>query len=953
MKKMQQAGMALILFALTVTAVAQTDSVDVTFYYTPQGTPSVVFVPGEFNNWGPNSAGSIAANAPSRMDYDAAARRWYKTIRLRVGGKPGGGVAGAYQYKFNENGTPGGWLPDPLNPRNNPADNNNSILYVTNPTIYHLIPNTATPPAEQEKPVISAYIFPATGTQVDTAALRLVVDSTEYSGLGTYFDPQQNLLSFPVPDALENGTHKVVLHAATLTGSRSADSTTFRLLVAPQPQIRDLPAGVRDGINYNADGSVTLVLFAPGKDYVHVIGEFNNWEVGRDWLMHLTPDSSRFWLTLSGLDPDYEYAFQYLVEGELAIADPYTEKVLDPWNDRYISSSTYPGLKKYPSGNVSGIVSTLYINRPDYEWQTQDFKRRPVEELVVYKLLVRDFIKAHSFRVLADTLDYLQNLGINVIELLPVNEFEGNSSWGYNPSFYFAVDKYYGPAQDFKYFIDQAHARGIAVTMDIVLNHSFGQSPLVQLYFGSDGKPTADNPWYNREHNFANPAAHWGYDFNHESPATQAFVDSVTHYWISEYRIDGFRFDFTKGFTNAYKSMSDPWGSRYDQSRIDILKRMAAKIRSYAPDAYLVLEHLADNDEEKVLADAGLLLWGNMNVPYSQSAMGWLQDQARSSDLSWGFYQKRGWSKPGLVTYMESHDEPWLMYKNLQYGRSSGDYSIKELETALDRIKLVAAFFLTLPGPKMMWQFGELGYDQELPESGGGRTAPKPILWNYYQQPARLRLYKVYQALLKLRRENEVFRSTETQVSMRVGQGQYDRRIILRHPDMDVTIIGNFHVQPLNVIPNFPRTGTWYNYFAGDSIEVTNPNEAIPLLPGEFHIFTTKKLPTPETGLVVSDVAVAGSGPHTFRLYDAWPNPFNPETRISFDLDLSSKVSLKILDLLGREVRTLLQGRQQPGSFNLRWDGRDARGRDLPSGIYLISLQAGSRHLVKKVTLLR
>src|SRR5690554_3096533 len=111
-------------------------------------------------------------------------------------------------------------------------------------------------------------------------------------------------------------------------------------------------------------------------------------------------------------------------------------------------------------------------------------------------------------------------------------------------------DKAYGTPDDYKAFIDACHERGIAVIMDMVLNHSFSQSPLAQMYWEGN-KPAANNPWYNREHNMQNPGAQWGYDFNHESPYTEALVDSILSYWMSEYKIDGFRFDFTKGFTNT------------------------------------------------------------------------------------------------------------------------------------------------------------------------------------------------------------------------------------------------------------------------------------------------------------------------------------------------------------------------------------------------------------------
>ena len=142
------------------------------------------------------------------------------------------------------------------------------------------------------------------------------------------------------------------------------------------------------------------------------------------------------------------------VNDELLIADPYADKLLDPWNDQYISDETYPDLIGYPKDTTSGIVSVLQTADEEYMWQVTDFQPPAKTDLIIYELLIRDFTSDHSYRTLTDTISYLKNLGVNAIELMPVNEFEGNESWGYNPSFYFAPDKYYGPKNDLKIFID-------------------------------------------------------------------------------------------------------------------------------------------------------------------------------------------------------------------------------------------------------------------------------------------------------------------------------------------------------------------------------------------------------------------------------------------------------------------------------------------------------------------
>ena len=235
----------------------------------------------------------------------------------------------------------------------------------------------------------------------------------------------------------------------------------------------------------------------------------------------------------------------------------------------------------YPEGKADGLVAVFRTRPPQYVWDNSTFTPPAKDDLIIYELLVRDFVAAHDFKTIRDTLDYLDRLGVNAIEFLPVNEFEGNSSWGYNPSMYFAVDKYYGTADSFKELIDSCHGRGIAVIMDMVLNHAYGSNPLVRMYFSSStNEPSANNPWFNVK--APHTAFSWGYDFNHQSYATQEFVDSVCHYWISEFKVDGFRFDFTKGFTNL-ATTTDAAMSAYDPSRIAILERIGDKIWSYKP----------------------------------------------------------------------------------------------------------------------------------------------------------------------------------------------------------------------------------------------------------------------------------------------------------------------------------------------------------------------------------
>lgn len=598
-----------------------------------------------------------------------------------------------------------------------------------------------------------------------------------------------------------------------------------------------LPAGAKDGVTFiNSGKSVIFNLYAPGKKSVSVIGDFNGWDVNdTKAVMNNTPDGKRWWVQIDNIDAATEYGYQFYIDKSLKVADPYTEKVLDPDNDSYILSDTYPNLKKYPTGKTTGNVSVFQANQPAYSWKNSSFVRPDKKNLVVYELLVRDFIDAHNYQTLTDTLKYLSNLGVNAIELMPINEFEGNLSWGYNPSFYFAPDKYYGTKNALKAFIDECHSRGMAVIQDIVLNHSFGQSPMVQMYFNTAaGKPAADNPWYN-----VDPTHPYnvGYQFNHESADTKYFVKNVLKFWMTEYKIDGFRFDLSKGFTQVNYGTSDaavgPWG-QYDASRVAIWKDYNNYIKSIDNNNfYVILEHFAANQEEKELAGEGMMLWNNLNYNANEATMGWLTN----SNFQGLFYDQHTFTQPyNLVSYFESHDEERLQFKNESYGNAVGSYNVKDKNTGLAREEMAAAFLFSVPGPKMLWQFGELGYDVSIDQ--GGRTSNKPIYWNYNTDPSRRHLYNIYSKMIKMKEKNAVFASTNYSYDL----GGAIKTIQLKDASANVEVVGNFDVIPQPGSISFPATGTWYDNISGTSINVTSLTYSMTLQPGEYHVYSSVAL---------------------------------------------------------------------------------------------------------------
>lgn len=633
--------------------------------------------------------------------------------------------------------------------------------------------------------------------------------------------------------------------AGTYTLTATADNAataTLTVNVQPATETADLPDRMRPGINYHADDptKVTLVLQAPYKQEAYVLGDFNDWTYST--ACQMKRDGEYFWLTLDGLTSGQEYAYQYVVDGDIRIADPYTEKVLDPWNDQYITAETYPNLKSYPE-KASGIVSVFQTGQEPYEWQTTDFKRPDTQDLIIYELHLRDFTDKGTYRAALEKVSYLKELGINAIELMPVNEFEGNDSWGYNPSFYFAVDKAYGTRDDLKHFIDECHAQGIAVIIDMVLNHSFGQSPLLELYEDEKGNPLMMNPWYNAKSNIENPGLQWGADFNHESFYTRAFVDRVNAYWLTEFRIDGIRYDFTKGFSNTHHPKNgDEWASSYDAGRIYNLTRMKEEIDKVSPGAYVICEHLTEAAEEKDLAVKGLMMWRNMNPPYMQLAMGWQDNSDLNGLYDWASINQM--PSNSLVGYMESHDEERLAFNAEKYGTDAIKTS---LTNRTKQLGVCTAFFLTVPGPKMIWQFGELGYDVSINENG--RTGRKPRHWEYYDNADRKYLFDVYSKLLYLRNQHpELFRARGDfsngygfKWNVNVGSWNGGRLIRSKALDKEMVIIGNFCGADASCYSEFGNTGWWYDYMSGDSIQVTGTTQHILVPAHEFRLYLNFK----------------------------------------------------------------------------------------------------------------
>jgi len=606
---------------------------------------------------------------------------------------------------------------------------------------------------------------------------------------------------------------------------------TVKVFVASPAVSASRPAGYKDGITYSTDGTqATLIMYAPGKTNVFVIGDMTNWAQNNDY--QLKKDGNYWWITLTGLTPGKLYGFQYLVDGTLRVSDPFAELVLDPWNDKYINEkyTRYPNLPAYPEGKTTGVVATLQSNKPAYAWEVPNFTMPSHENMVIYEMLFRDFTVEKSIDAALTRLDYLKTLGVTAIELMPIQEFDGNESWGYNPSHFFAIDKAYGTAEKYKKFIDECHKRGMAVILDMVFNHATGNSPFAALYWdGANNRPAANNPWMNP---VAPHAYSVFYDFNHTFSGTKEHFNRVLKYWITEFKVDGYRMDLAKGFTQNNSA------DNYDASRVAILTAYYNAAKEAKPDVMFILEHLGVSQEQNEFANAGMYLWGKNNEQYSQSAMGFQSNSGFNGMNS----SLRRW-----VGYAESHDEERNFYKAKMFG--AGTMQTDSVYRVSKRVPLNIAFTTLIPGPKMIWQFGEMGYDYSI-NYGGSNVANKPSAWGWLSLAHRKAAYDASSKIITLR---SLYPNAFTQgtFSMQISESDWNqgRRIALTHSDLSMVALGNFNASaPISALPNFPKAGTWYELLTGEVLNVTNTNMTISMNAGDLKIYTDR-IVNPGSGL--------------------------------------------------------------------------------------------------------
>ncbi len=885
------------------------DSVDVTFRYNISGTPSGLTVPGQFNAWN---------NTAWPMTYQGGTL-WTRDARLAVGGAPSP-IAGAFQYKFFFTGA-SPWPNDPLNHHVNVSDNDNTFIIVKNPTIYHFLPNNRTGTVTTNFPTISAFIFPKVGTAFDTSGLALTINGTTYTGIGSSYNFTTREFRKISPTSLGFGNHIVILRAGT-----TLDTVSFIVQTGPPPSALmpsyaahsvTLPAAASNDsttFRLRVSTSYALLRIAPlGQPLASAPAYF----------LRKNFTSDDWWINVKLLPGTYEY--QYQVANGASFNDPWGR-----WNGTQGSRFT---------------VGAEGLTADDYVWRSNSYQKPPPNKLIIYEMNVGEFTGGYygltggqgTFSHLSRLMGYFDSLGVNALELMPVNDYgligRSGFSWGYDISHHFALEPGYGAPRDFKALVDSAHAHGIAIIIDAVFNHLNDPGPLWQMHPDVGGT----NPYFKlcSERRYNEDDLCFFRDMDHFTPQTQEYVLEVLKMWIDVYRVDGFRYDFTQGI--GWNINEPTMGILGWANKIDTL---------YQGRVYQIAEHLPESP--------ALVFYSGMTGGWHDSFRDEVFDEARFQNrtldrlenlvLDLGAYG--GNDTPALPNRYASRTEP--INGNVNHDEQSLIFEMNNfqgvpIDVAVQRDKLYAPFMFASLGIPMLWQGMENGEPRGWdPENQ--KLSYRPVQFSLRSTPRGQAHYRWYKALILQRKRNPALYNGQLRTLFRYNA---EKTLVWGFEDIATNsrfvAVSNFTSaqQTISTVP-WIGSGTFYNILDQTTLVVSGGSVPSITIPA----YTSLCYSSIPDSMLLDVEPMISEIPTEFSLNQNYPNPFNPSTRIAFSVQVSGFTSLRIFDVLGREVATLVNEQLAAGKYELPFD---ARG--LSSGVYFYKLVSGSFVETKRMML--
>ena len=565
----------------------------------------------------------------------------------------------------------------------------------------------------------------------------------------------------------------------------------------------------------HAEG-VAFRLWAPHAQRVAVIGSFNEWD---DTRHPMTAEANGYWYTtVAEAQAGDQYRFFLSTpQGEFQRIDPYARE-------------------------VTSSVGNAVVHDPSFDWQGDDFQVAPWHELVIYELHVGTFNDqeedndAGQFASVSARLGHLKKLGVNAIQIMPIGEFAGDRSWGYNPAHIFSVESSYGGPLAFKQFVKRAHQAGIAVILDVVYNH-LGPSDLDLWQFDGWSENDQGGIYFYNDHRANTPWGETRPDYG-RGEVRQYLADNALM-WLDEYHLDGLRVDGTH-FIHTFK---------IDEERQDLpegwslLQWINEQINQQYPGRITIAEDLQNNrwlTKDVGAGGAGFgCQWDASFVHTIRQAVIAVEDDQRSLEAICEAIQYR-YNDDAFdrVIYSESHDA-------VANGQSRVPQEISPDDPkgwyARKRSTLAAAMVFTAPGIPMLFQ------GQEFLEGGWFRDTV-PVDWD--QRDEFRGIVRLYRDLVRLRLNHDGFTRGLCGQFTQVYHLNHDRQVIAFQrwdqggPGDDVVVVANFYRDAQDDYTlGFPSGGTWKlrfnsdwegynddfaNHFSSDAIAVEGDRDGLP-----------------------------------------------------------------------------------------------------------------------------
>lgn len=528
--------------------------------------------------------------------------------------------------------------------------------------------------------------------------------------------------------------------------------------------------------------SVEFKLFAPYNKEVAVSGSFSDWqpismEKGKDGCFRVAVDLE---------DGDYQYKFRVRSRSWFFEPDQWVD-VTDPYaTDVDGTSADENAILHVKDGQR--IVDT-------YVWRHDDKPLPSDRELVIYEMHVADFTggeddaKARGkYRHVIEKLDYLCELGINAIELMPLKEYPGDYSWGYNPRHFLATESSYGTTAELKQLVDECHGRGIRVIIDGIYNHSEAAAPLTQI---------DHDYWYHHEPR--DPENNWGPEFNYEHfddnlqtyPARR-FIGDTVRFWVSEYHLDGIRYDAARQIAN------------YDFMHWVVQE---AKQTAGGKPFYNVAEYIPETTSITNIDGPMDGCWHeSFYHTVLQHVTGETFDLEQLKDVLDA--KRQGFmGLTNVVNYLTNHDHNHVM-------ADLGDRGIFD-DDAFRRRRLGAVMVMTAMGVPLLWMGEEFG--EYKPKT----TDPTKIDWTLLKNDLNRGLFEFYKGLISLRKTNHALHTENIEFFHENPESKVLAYTRWNDEGSRVVVVANFSDQFLAgyTIPDFPADGTWHEWTGNYDLE--------------------------------------------------------------------------------------------------------------------------------------